>query len=178
MSRILARQKLPRNSVGSRSFTRHRKGSAKMLRVPGPGLALPPHQNRALYHLRVLCWRLLMPRVHPRLWKAGDGMVPAAGNLLISAGNLLCCRTGCSGTRGRACPLTSAQQGTSLRPRHVGLHSLCSACTPGAGGVTGAQAAPCPQGALQATRSLRGGSRCRSTHRQRGEADGGCETRD
>lgn len=82
-----------------------------MLQVPDPSLVLPTHHNRALYHLLVLCWRLLMSWMHPQLWKAGDGMVPATRNSLFIVQPFcmgrslaaLCCRTGCSGTRGRAC---------------------------------------------------------------------------
>lgn len=52
-----------------------------------------------------------MSRMHPQLWKAGDGIVPATRNSLFivqpfCTGRSLAalrCRTGCSGTQGRAC---------------------------------------------------------------------------
>lgn len=179
---ILARQKLPRNLVGSGGFIRHRKGSSRVLQVPGPGLVLPSlPQNMALYHLWLLCWRLLLSRDTTRqLWDFICHWETAClwPNLFVNAqahspapGRARAAGPGVAGTRGRAWPPEYCPAGeitASPSPRHLRRHSLSALSHTWAVGAWRCQrcrrAARGTSGVSSGTGELRAGSSRRSTH--------------
>lgn len=116
--------------MGSRGFTRHRKGSAEALQVPGPVPVLPPlplSQNMALYHLWLLCWWLLMSQYTTCQQFPGICHRETAYlllNLFVNAGLAV------AGSWGRVCPPEK-----SLHLCHHGtcdpIPYLCSFTHPG-----------------------------------------------